>query len=410
MRDAILVLLAMLHGAWLGAQQPGAPAAATAKVSGTCTGFDVAEKTPVRVSLWLHDYETEGAQLVADTRADAAGAFTFADVPWPKGHAWGRSFYVLVARQKDRVALVELRRDDAAAHPLAVELRKASSVRGTVTDDAGRPLAGARVHLAGMMRPAKAGLPIGLWIFAEPMPPWVTHCGTDGSFVLDGLPPDWTYMLDASHAGRVRTRQNQPAEEPFLFALEPAAALRGKVSLESGGPAARVRVCAQSVGSSTYTFATARTDENGAYTLEGLPGGTYNVWAEAEDLTVVALAGMQAHEGQTDDLDTLVLVRGQRITGVVLDADTGEPVQPGARGDVAMYGPARPRSGGACEVAPIGADGRFTLRAAPGAVHVYLRCSHEGWDPVGTSACDLQIQAGADQEIVFKVRRAPARR
>ncbi|MCB9886935.1 MAG: carboxypeptidase regulatory-like domain-containing protein [Planctomycetes bacterium] len=403
MLRALTLLLSLLPAAPLAGQQPDAPPKAT--ITGTCTGLDQAVDSPARVSLWLHDYRSEGAQLVADTRADVGGTFTFPEVPWLHGHDWGYSFYVLVARQGDRVALLQLRKDDAAAQPLQLALGKGVAVHGTVKDAAGHALSGARVHLAGVTREI-AGEQFGERVFfAEPMPPWLATSTGDGSFTLAGLPPGWNYELRCEHPGHVRARLEQPHDESFDFELPRAATLHGKVMLETGGPAARVKVCAQSVGGSTYTFATARTDENGRYALDTLPEGYYNIWAQAENLTVVALAGQQATEAQTDELADLVLVSGQRITGVVVDADTGEPVQPGASGDVAMYGPARPRTGGGCEVARIGSDGKFALRAPPGKVHIYLRSSHAGWNSVGPSAYDLVIEAGTDQEVVFKVRR-----
>ena len=68
----------------------------------------------------------------------------------------------------------------------------------------------------------------------------------------------------------------------------------------------------------------------------------------------------------------LRLVHGGLIVGRLIDDETGKPFRPATldpswdRPDIVMYGPSRPRSGGACEGASIQEDGSFQLRAAPG--------------------------------------------
>jgi len=384
------------------AQQAEAKAAPLlVNVTGACTGV-AKDGPPVRVSLWLHDYRAEGSQLVRDARADAAGAFAFPAVPWLSGHDWGWSFFVLFARQGDRVGMLQLRGDTAASLPVAIALAKGITVRGTVRNDVGAPLAEARVHVAGLRRDGEP--PRGQMVFfAEPVPAWATTTRADGTFTIDHVLPDWTLSIQAVHDQYVSTRVDATADQALEFALAPAALISGRVLHADGKPAVRVRVCAQGARDA-HGWTTARTNDDGEDRLTGLPAAQYNIWAEAEDLTVVAIDSQPTTAGAETKVDDLVLIPGGLVVGRVIDVDTGKPVQPGSGADVAMYGPARPRSGAGCECSPIGADGTFRLRVAPGDSYVYLR-QGEGWEPREGGSFDLTVAQGQTVVIEFKVRR-----
>ena len=75
------------------------------------------------------------------------------------------------------------------------------------------------------------------------------------------------------------------------------------------------------------------TDKSGHYRLEGLVPGTYNIWAKKENWTVKALESFEAKEGKTKKAAPLRLVRGGFIKGKVIDAISGEAIQPGEKSD-----------------------------------------------------------------------------
>lgn len=388
------------------AAKPAAPVLATLK--GTCEGHDPTGKQPVRLSLWFHDYRQEGAQLVRDVRAANDGTFTLADVPWVQGHDWGQCFFILIARQGDRVGIVYLRGEKAAAKPIAMAMATGATATGNVHDDTGKPIAGASVKLVGMKRDEKQHPSANLLFFAEPLPTWTTTTAADGTFALANLPAGWSYIVEAVSDTHVRTRQDVTGSERCEFTLAPAAVIEGRVVHASGKPAIRTLVQAQSAGAGNG-WTTARTQNDGTYRLLGLPAGRYNIWAVETDLTVVAIDSHPATAGQSTAVPDLVLVPGGFITGTVVDADTGKPVQPGPRGDVAMYGPARPQSGGGCECEAIQPDGTFRLRVAPGSSYVYLRAG-AGWQSVGPNSFDVEVAAAETKVIEFRVRRPKARK
>lgn len=400
---AELATLLALCGVFLDAQQPAKPAA-TKTVAGVCTGFDrTAGAPPVRVSLWLHDYRRESAQLVRDARAGADGAFSFADVPWLEPFDWGYAFYLLVARQGERIGVRQLRAATAADGKVEVALAPGERIAGTVRDMAGNPLAGARVHLLGMLR-AVDDQPVGDFVFgAEPWPWWTTTTAADGTFALHPLPVGWTYAVEAVHERCARTRVDQPAGAAFDFQLAPAAVLTGRVLDAAGKQAVRVRVAVQGAGDH-HGWATAHTGDDGTYRVLGLLPGVYNVWAEAPDLVVTAHDSIRADVGE-NALPDLVLIAGGFVVGRILDASTGQPVQPGPTADVAVYGPSRPRSGAAVDVAKVRPDGTYRLRVAPGDNFVYLRCG-DGYEAVGQGEI-VEVAAGRERVVDFTVQRRP---
>ncbi|HEU4418203.1 MAG TPA: carboxypeptidase-like regulatory domain-containing protein, partial [Planctomycetota bacterium] len=312
------------------AQQPEAARAAplTRTVTGTVSGQVAEAKEPVRLTLWLHDYTREAAMLVGDVRAAADGAFEFRDVPWLAGFEWGFRFYVLLARQGDRVTALLLRGDDAARAPVAVALAAGVTLRGRVAAATGRAIQGAEVRLQGMI-----GAETFLF-FAETPPQWTTKSRAGGSFAIPGVPAGWKYSVVCVAEKFARGRIDQEQAASFDFELGPGAVLAGRVVLENGKPAPRMRVCAQ--GTATSAWVTATTDDEGRYRLVGLPEDAFNVWIDAEDLTCVALDSERVVPGEEKQARDLIAIAGGFYVGRVLDAATGKPVQPGATGDVAI--------------------------------------------------------------------------
>src|SRR5262245_27117620 len=212
------------------AQQPAGNRAApslTKTVTGTVSGQVAEAKEPVRLSLWQHDYTKEAAMVVGDVRAAADGSFAFRDVPWLAGFEWGFRFYVLLARQGDRVAAVLLRGDDAARTSVAVALAPGVLLRGRVQAAAtGRAIDGAGVRLQGMI-----GAETFLF-FAETPPQWTVKSQADGSFAIPGVPAGWKYSVACVAEKFARGRLDQEETVSFAFELGPGAVLAGRVVLE----------------------------------------------------------------------------------------------------------------------------------------------------------------------------------
>jgi hypothetical protein len=390
------------------AQGAAAPAPFTHSFSGTVTGMAADSKEPVRLALWLHDYKRSAATIVSDVRAGEGGSFAFTGVPWLRAHEWGFAFFVLIARQGDRCALSYLRGDDAARAPLSVALAPTVTLRGKVRDDGGKPIAGATVALAGLMR--GEGDQRSYCFFAETPPQWQTRSGADGAFAIAGVPSGWACSVRALHERWVECRidhavNDRAIDDTYDFALTPGAVLVGRVLDAVSRPCVRTRVCAQGIHSSAWR--TAFTDDQGCYRLGSLPPDAFNVWIDCEDRTCAALASVAARAGEETKCDDLIAIEGGFLVGTVIDDATGKPVQPGASGDVAIYGPSRPRSGAGCDCSPVRADGTFKIRVAPGSNYIYLRAD-EGWDGPGNEFT-VDVEAGRETKVEFHVRRHAAK-
>jgi protocatechuate 3,4-dioxygenase beta subunit len=155
-----------------------------------------------------------------------------------------------------------------------------------------------------------------------------TRTGAGGSFELTGV-PDGPLTLRATAgdflSGGSRSAQANvtiapgQAEATAEIAFEPGFRVDGHVT-RAGRPVADTTVMAnaQSPGRPS---ATSRTDESGAYALEGLQEGSYSIAALGTDTApirkTVAITG-----DTTVDLEA----PPARISGVVVEADSGRPL------------------------------------------------------------------------------------
>lgn len=206
-------------------------------------------------------------------------------------------------------------RPHAANPPL-----KRGSIAGTVTDDAARPIAGARVCARG------SSSALGTEPFREPT------CATSdaaGTFTIDGL-------LPARYAVTAAARPYRPAlatRDAGIWLAEGAhvtgasivlcgagVELTGVVNDVTAGPVGHARVTAAATSSRFDGVAvTVEADDQGRFAMWVAPGVQF-VTAEADgyaDTSTTADA-----PGTTE----IVMTPEATIEGVVLDAETGTPI------------------------------------------------------------------------------------
>ncbi len=382
------------------AQDP-APAPHVVDLTGSVTGA-LANET-VRVTVWDYDMRTMSVDVVADGKADANGRFVLRGVPWVRDHAWGFHSMIVVARAGERaIGVLGLRGNATATDALVVSLAPAVSLSGVVKDDAGHAIADAVIEPWVMQKGKDLATQVllGRCLF------WRTTSDARGRFVVRHVPAGMQVGLYASHADFAeRSVVVDDSAAAGEVVLQRGGTLTGRLRLPDGAPAPRARVAAQGFGGSTC-FREVRTDDEGRYEIRSLPAGAYNVWAESDDYTVVALHAVRVDAGATVKGQDLVFVRGGFLVGRVVDVATGKPVQPGPDADVGMSGPARPTETGIQCVA-VAADGTFRIRAPAGRNSIYLRPGR-GWIARSGDG-EFDVIDGKETVVEFRVARGGER-
>ncbi len=227
--------------------------------------------------------------LLAEARTDAAGRVQFAALPREKlrtSSASGTASTVVVSaieptRATPHSVLAEVRRSaDAPVPTVEVALGgPALEVRGSLVDELGAPVVGARVLVdPDTQNPVPAGP--GRWLIRR-VERGVSDVG--GAFVLGRLEPGRrTLVVDAEGFRTLRasfefpTSGVQTLTEPLV--LERGAAVRGRVVDADGAPIAGAAIWSEREDNQPVR-SFARSGPDGTFELLGLPGGAHVMWA-----------------------------------------------------------------------------------------------------------------------------------
>ncbi len=214
-----------------------------------------------------------------------------------------------------------------------IVMRRGLSLRGTVKDENGRPLAGAEVTLsrARTLRAGRGGVQMSL---VGPGSDVRRESGPDGGFEFRGLSPG-DYSVAARRSGFARASvdpvsvsEAKPGE-PLELVLRPGASITGFLRDRSGNGSAGWTLAARPAGGGGPAFGpgSIRTEEptgaDGLFVLEGLTAG------EAYDLQAMGPSGLGPRRGgvvaPADGIELTAAGTGQ-LRGRVIDAESGRPL------------------------------------------------------------------------------------
>jgi hypothetical protein len=270
------------------------------------------------------------------------------------------------------------------------------AIAGTVVDDRGAPLAGVTVNAY----PDYPHLP--RWLGQAPTS---AQSITDdrGAFVLTGL-LDLPYLLSTKWHPNASTPW--PLHGPIAhigdhdvrLTLPSDGRLIGRLLDTTGAPLAHVAV--------QVSLTRVATDHDGAFDLQDVPPGSYDVTFSGRDAVYFTKQGVEIRPGSTTDLGTLTTPRGRTLIGRVVDT-TGAPVG-GANVELGVIRPAPTDP----EDPPAGfhaylhtsttPDGRFRIGLPPAPMTVIA--SDLFYDPATTTVPGAVASPGDPPAITLVLR------
>jgi RNA polymerase sigma factor (sigma-70 family) len=276
---------------------------------------------------------------------------------------------------------------------VALMLTRTAPFEGVVKDREGKPIAGASVRLEYAHYSGSDGPETQLTVLG----PIVVGTPLERIFRTKTLPHGQFRFMDVPRGARVSLVVTSPGmgeyntmnhrgpdgkfvylagkpEAPAEVILAPAARVVGRVLTRLPGVKVDgLKVFMQGSRDSGFIWEEAQTDAGGRFEFAGLGEGTANIFLTDQPndgpWTYRAAADTALKPGQPTEV-TIELIRGVQVEGLVVVAETGEPL---AECDVALYGPIRPRSGAAVVSTRTDKEGRYRFRLPPGETYFYPR-------------------------------------
>lgn len=261
------------------------------------------------------------------------------------------------------------------AQPCTLHLPPAGTVRGTVQDEQGKPVADAVVRIAFLSMPGTPRFK-SVNIPAAWTDRFSVHSGLDGAWSFSGTPPGCTLMAvldDPRFAGQRIFAQMIDDKHPIvpLLIARPAAVLSGRVLAPDGLPTENIAVTADPQNHDKNPMQwTVMTDAHGRYCFRSLDDGAYTLRAAdpKERWLVQPLHDVAAVPGTEQPAPDLRLIVGAVLEGSLTDLDTGQPV-PNVDVVFTRLDDAGKRAPYAI-MAPGKADGAFHFRLLPGTYRI----------------------------------------
>lgn len=231
-----------------------------------------------------------------------------------------------------------------------------SPLRGSVIDEAGSPVSGAKVTAVPLVSLPRPG------DFAASPPATLTD--EAGQFALRGLEEGVKVLLRGEQAGFLPATLEvalavDPA--PVLLTLKPAAALRGSVVDEEAKPVEGARVVlVTQAARGDRPLATSASDRTGAFTFAAVPPGSHRLAVQAAGYLAWSQP-LTVDSGSPPEPVEVRLKRGAVLSGRVL-SERGQPVE-GA--EVSLSSEGEPAVGLTAPQTISDAEGSYRLEGLP---------------------------------------------
>ncbi len=361
-------------------------------------------------------------------QTDAAGQFRIPRT-WHSDDNYDPQAILIVRQGKERLGWLDLhslrtpasKKQRAAAPDSALQIvlfPRTRVVRGTLVDPDGKPLRQVRVMVDALWQGNHFGIN-HYHVEKDELGSATTDLA--GSFELR-LPFGADASFEPEHPDWLRTRilLKPGTNDLGRITLSPAGRIHGRIiDAITRKPLAGQHVAAQAQddsrgGKDFIMYGAAKTDQDGKYVIGGISPGRFNVLVGGSvpktpnepSLTAKAIEGLEVVLGKPVQAN-FELTTGRRLSGKVVDVETGQPV---AKIHVGYYGQARPTSGAACLMVRTKADGSFEFRVPPGVSKVYVASgdrqpaidSHRTLEvPADRDLVDIVLQAGPQSRDAF---------
>lgn len=281
--------------------------------------------------------------------------------------------------------------------PITFLLGPAAAISGQVVDEAGRPVAGARIET--VTNPADYRM--------ARIENKVAWSGPDGRFVLRRLPAGRVHGVTATKEGFAPARQIGDSTAPVRLVLRQGTVAVGRVVDEQGEPIAGVELTLlpsedDQLPKPALEFG-AVSDAKGSFRIPKVSAGLFDLRAARQGFTTTTLSGILIPENEVQaEIGEITLPPGAAIEGIVVD-ERDKPVQ-GAEVDLTPFGSdSLPADYRFLNRQPVvtGPDGRFRIADLPRGIRVGLTAEH----PELTSAEMAGVEAPTAEPVRLRLTR-----
>ncbi|HEX8464130.1 MAG TPA: carboxypeptidase-like regulatory domain-containing protein, partial [Abditibacterium sp.] len=279
-----------------------------------------------------------------------------------------------------------------------VQLKKGATWRSQVVDNAGKPIAGAKISVQAVLK----GDDFRSLTFlrnTRAAEKYVAQSGADGRFQIADLPADMDLIFRVTHPRyAVGSGQDAPGPSGEIIKLALGGGLRGRLLDVAGKPLSQTKVYA-SQPNGAGGWSEDITDQTGSFTLESMAAGQYRVGAQLErgaKFVVARVHPVRVVAGKVTAVPVMRAVVGKEIRGVVRDALTKKPL-PGAsvmatqNNDTSAY-------------TTSDTAGAWVLRVVPGKYQVHMSGAPQGYLRSGMQPT-VETSATASN-VVFDLKKA----